>query len=172
MTATKAADLDGRAWSRAMNAPATIDHDATEIPPDVLDALDGCRTLVSGPVIDLDAMFRHGAATVFRTIVKADPHWQRTIDTLDLIGEQAGLFDVDRRQQILDAAAKRFRKARAARQGVRHRNPGRHTKLFRRLAWRHRRRTGPGREMAGMCRSRARQNADNGNRSQHRRATT
>ena len=88
-----------------MNAPATIDHDAIEIPPHVLDALDYCRSLVDGPTEDLDRMFKLGAAAVFRTIVKADPHRQRTIDALDLIGEQAGLFDIDHRQSLLSAGA-------------------------------------------------------------------
>ncbi len=51
-------------------------------------------------------MFRLGAAAVRRKIAKADPHWQRTIDALDFIGEQGGLFDDDHRQNLISAGFK------------------------------------------------------------------
>ena len=73
------------------------------IPPHVRHALDTACNLVSGPVENLDAMFRLGATTVFRTVEKTDPHFSLTIDAIDSIGEQAGLYDVDRRQKLIDA---------------------------------------------------------------------
>ena len=75
---------------------------AIEIPPPVLAALDTARNLVDG-ADDLDGMFRTGAAIVFRTVKQTDPHWQRTVDAIDTIGELAGLFDDDRRQSIINA---------------------------------------------------------------------
>ena len=51
-------------------------------------------------------MFRLGAATVFRKISRADPHRQHTIDAIDRIGQDAGLYDDDHRQSIIDAAFK------------------------------------------------------------------
>jgi hypothetical protein len=82
--------------------PNSIEGTAA-IPPNVQDAIDAAYNLVSGPVDDLDAMFRLGAATVFRTVAKTDPHWHRTIDAIDNIGEQAGLYDANHRQKLIDA---------------------------------------------------------------------
>jgi hypothetical protein len=82
--------------------PNSIEATAA-MPPNVQDALDAAYNLVSGPVDDLDAMFRLGAAAVFRTVAKTDPHFRYAIDAIDRIGEQAGLYDADHRQKLIDA---------------------------------------------------------------------
>ena len=76
-----------------------------EIPPQVLDALDTARNLVDGAE-DLDGMFRTAVAIVFRTAKQTDPHWQKTVDEIDRIGEQAGLYDDQHRQDIMEAGIK------------------------------------------------------------------
>jgi hypothetical protein len=73
------------------------------MPPNVQAALDALRNMVAPPVDDTEAMFRLGAATVFRIVAKTDPYWHRTIDAIDSIGEQAGLYDADHRQKLIDA---------------------------------------------------------------------
>ena len=88
-----------------VETPARAAPLETQIPPPVLDALDIARNLVDGAE-DLDGMFRTAAATVFRTAKQTDPHWQKTVDEIDRIGEQAGLYDDQHRQDIMEAGIK------------------------------------------------------------------
>jgi RecA-family ATPase len=85
-----------------MNARPNTDTAFAAMPPNVQDALDALRNLVAPPVENTEAMFQLGAAAVFRTVAKTDPHWNHTIDAIDSIGEQAGLYDANQRQKLID----------------------------------------------------------------------
>jgi hypothetical protein len=85
-----------------MSARPNTDTAFAAMPPNVRDALDALRNLVAPPVENTEAMFQLGAAAVFRTVAKTDPHFSHAIDAIDSIGEQAGLYDADLRQKLID----------------------------------------------------------------------
>ncbi len=89
-----------------MNAPATIDHDAIEIPPHVLDALDYCRSLVDGPTEDLD---RHVHALApppcFAQSLKPTRTGSARLTRSTSSASRPDYSTIDHRQSLLSAGA-------------------------------------------------------------------